>query len=59
MVIDTSVVKGVDLAGLSWGLAREVGAEGVVIISNPVSTRKVVFALESRGMPAFGAIFDS
>ncbi|KAK0629468.1 hypothetical protein B0T17DRAFT_489167 [Bombardia bombarda] len=33
--------------------------EAVVIISNQKVTKKVVYGLESRGVPAFGAIFDS
>lgn len=61
VVVDTQRLgkPGVDLGAVSWAVAAEMGAEAVVIISNPVTTRKVVFALEARGMPAFGAIFDS
>ncbi|KAH8911724.1 hypothetical protein BR93DRAFT_11996 [Coniochaeta sp. PMI_546] len=33
--------------------------EAVVIISNQKVTKKVVYGLESRGVPAYGAIFDS
>lgn len=33
--------------------------EAVVVISNQKVTRKVVYGLESRGLPAYGAIFDS
>ncbi|KAH8800122.1 hypothetical protein DL96DRAFT_863515 [Flagelloscypha sp. PMI_526] len=33
--------------------------EAVVIISNQKVTQKVVYGLESRGVPAYGAIFDS
>ncbi|KAH8896496.1 hypothetical protein GQ53DRAFT_714199 [Thozetella sp. PMI_491] len=33
--------------------------EAVVIISNMKVTKKVVYGLESRGVPAYGAIFDS
>lgn len=33
--------------------------EAVVVISNQAVTRKVVYGLESRGLPAYGAIFDS
>ncbi|KAF6822264.1 integral membrane protein [Colletotrichum plurivorum] len=40
--------------------ARQMGpCEAVVIISNQKVTRKVVYGLESRGVPAYGAIFDS
>ncbi|EFX03727.1 gramicidin s synthetase 1 [Grosmannia clavigera kw1407] len=33
--------------------------EAVVIISNQKVTRKVVYGLESRGVPTYGALFDS
>ena len=59
LVLDTQVTSKPDLSGLSFALAKSIGAEAVVIISNPWTTRKVVFDLESRGVPAFGAIFDS
>lgn len=61
MILDTQEegMKRPDLGALGYALARSEGAEAVVIISNPTVTRKVVFALESRGFPAFGAIFDS
>ncbi|KAH6641872.1 hypothetical protein F5144DRAFT_481874 [Chaetomium tenue] len=58
-----------DLVRLAWRVGeqgREVvrgegrrRAEAVVVISNQRVTRKVVYGLESRGMPAYGAIFDS
>ncbi|KAK1973998.1 tat pathway signal sequence [Colletotrichum cereale] len=39
---------------------RKTGpCEAVVVISNQKVTRKVVYGLESRGIPAYGAIFDS
>lgn len=39
---------------------KSVGpCEAVVIISNQKVTEKVVYGLESRGVPAYGAIFDS
>ncbi|OIW23513.1 hypothetical protein CONLIGDRAFT_624709 [Coniochaeta ligniaria NRRL 30616] len=33
--------------------------EAVVVISNQKVTKKVVYGLETRGVPAYGAIFDS
>lgn len=33
--------------------------EAVIVISNPKVTRKVVYGLECRGVPAYGVIFDS
>ncbi|KAK4039897.1 hypothetical protein C8A01DRAFT_36125 [Parachaetomium inaequale] len=72
VVIDTGVKgKGgrpdlVRLAYRVWEEGREVvpGAgkrrgEAVVVISNQRVTRKVVYGLESRGVAAYGAIFDS
>ncbi|KAL2152757.1 hypothetical protein VTH82DRAFT_5942 [Thermothelomyces myriococcoides] len=41
------------------GTNRTEKGEAVVIISNQRVTEKVVYGLESRGVPAFGAIFDS
>lgn len=46
--------KGVDGKGKGKGMC-----EAVVVISNQAVTRKVVYGLESRGVPAYGAIFDS
>ncbi|CAP60977.1 uncharacterized protein PODANS_2_13770 [Podospora anserina S mat+] len=44
----------------STGRKKIVGkCEAVVIISNQKLTEKVVYGLESRGVPAFGALFDS
>ncbi|RMY25062.1 hypothetical protein D0867_00957 [Hortaea werneckii] len=59
MVIDTKKTGHPDLIALSWGMVQEAKAEAVVIISNPRVTKNVVFGLEARGVPAFGAIFDS
>jgi len=44
---------------LVYGLAKESNAEAVVIISNPSLTKKIVYGMESRGIPAYGAIWDS
>ncbi len=44
---------------LTYRLVREFNAEAVVIISNESLTRKVVYGMMSRGIPAFGAIWDS
>ncbi len=44
---------------LVYRMVREFDAEAVVIISNEPLTRKVVYGMMSRGIPAFGAIWDS
>lgn len=42
-----------------YTLVKESDAEAVFIISNPKVTDMVVFGMQSRGIPAYGAIFDS
>jgi NAD(P)H-flavin reductase len=48
-----------DMSLLAWKLYSESGAEAVCVISNKRFTGKVVYDMESRGVPAYGAIFDS
>lgn len=59
VVIDTAKTGRPDLATEAYRLYRASGAEAVFVISNPAVTRKVVYALESRGVPVFAPIFDS
>ena len=44
---------------LTYRLVKEFDAEAVAIISNSKLTYKVVYGMMSRGIPAFGAIWDS
>lgn len=44
---------------LTYRLVKEFNAEAVAIISNRKLTEKVVYGMTSRGIPAFGAIWDS
>ncbi|KAH9886188.1 surfactin synthetase subunit 3 [Xylariomycetidae sp. FL2044] len=48
-----------DLAAMSYQMMMESQAEAVCIISNKKVTEQLVYRLEARGIPAFGAIFDS
>ena len=48
-----------DMVALTYQLVLESNAEAVFIISNPKVTAKVVYGMETRGIPAYGAIFDS
>ncbi|OCK77222.1 hypothetical protein K432DRAFT_304715 [Lepidopterella palustris CBS 459.81] len=48
-----------DIVAETYKLYVESGAEAVFIISNPKVTRKVVYGMETRGIAAYGAIFDS
>jgi hypothetical protein len=59
IIHDTKAQGRPDLAALSYHMYRESGAEAVCVISNQKVTQLVVYAMESRGIPAFGAIFDS
>lgn len=48
-----------DLVRMGYNMARTFGAEAVIIIANEKITKKVVYGLQTRGMPAYGAIWDS
>jgi len=48
-----------DMLALAWQLYKESDAEAVFIISNPGVTKSVVYGLESRGVAAYGPIWDS
>ncbi|KAG5659779.1 hypothetical protein KAF25_002338 [Fusarium avenaceum] len=48
-----------DIVLETYKLVVESDAEAVYIISNPKVTEKVVFGMRSRGVVAYGAIFDS
>jgi len=48
-----------DMVAITYALVREFDAEAVFIISNPKVTRKVVYGMNTRGIAAYGAIFDS
>ena len=59
LIIDTSTSGRPDLVQEAHDLYTETGAEAIFVISNPKVTRKVVYGLESRGLPAFAPVFDS
>ena len=44
---------------LTLKMVKEFDAEAVGVISNQPLTEKLVYGLNSRGIPAYGAIFDS
>ncbi|KAL1801509.1 hypothetical protein ACET3X_001851 [Alternaria dauci] len=48
-----------DMSLLTYRLFKESDAEAVLVISNKRFTQQIVFDMEKRGVPAFGAIFDS
>lgn len=59
VIHNTSTQGRPDLVAMACREVAQFGAEGVVIISNEKVTRKVVYGLETRGVAAFGAIWDS
>ena len=48
-----------DMVKLAYRMYKDFDAEAVCVISNQRLTQKVVYGLMSRGIPAFGAIWDS
>ncbi|KAJ7131668.1 hypothetical protein C8R43DRAFT_656846 [Mycena crocata] len=56
---DTRIDGRPDMVAITYKLVVESQAEAVFIISNPKLTRRVVYGMESRGIAAYGAIFDS
>ncbi|KAH6853259.1 hypothetical protein B0I37DRAFT_302994 [Chaetomium sp. MPI-CAGE-AT-0009] len=59
VVIDTSVTGRVDMFPVVLRLYKEFNADAVCVISNPMMTRSLVYNLETRGIAAYGPIFDS
>ena len=59
MIIDTRATGRPDMVALAYHLFLESKAEAVFVLSNARLTRKVVYGMESRGVPAFGPVFDS
>ena len=59
VVIDTSVSGRVDMLPIVLKLYKEFDAQAVCVISNMPVTKGLVYALETRGIAAYGPIFDS
>ncbi|MFF7789096.1 hypothetical protein [Streptomyces sp. NPDC007991] len=59
LVWDTSRHGKPDMVRLAHAAYRDFGAEAVICISNKRLTWQVVHGLERRGVPAYGAIWDS
>src|SRR5947207_15826519 len=59
VIHDSKALGRPNMVQLSYNVAKDFGAEAVIIIANEKITKKVVYGLESRGMQAFGAIWDS
>ncbi|WP_330304411.1 MULTISPECIES: hypothetical protein [unclassified Streptomyces] len=59
LVWDTSRHGKPDMVRLAYAAYRDFDAEAVICISNKKLTWQVVQGLEQRGIPAYGAIWDS
>lgn len=59
VVHDTKIKGRPDLVRMGYNMAASFGAEAVIIIANEKITKKVVYGLETRGIAAYGAIWDS
>ncbi|KAI4249173.1 MAG: hypothetical protein L6R40_000631 [Gallowayella cf. fulva] len=59
MIINTRASGRPDMVALAYHLYVQSNAEAVFCISNPSLTRKIVYGMESRGIPAYGPIWDS
>ncbi|MBA2805995.1 hypothetical protein E0500_000555 [Streptomyces sp. KM273126] len=59
LIRDTSLHGKPDMVRLAYAAYRDFGAEAVICISNKKLTWQVVHGLERRGIPAYGAIWDS
>lgn len=59
IIHDTRADGRPNMVELTYQLYVESQAEAVFVISNPRLTRKIVYSMESRGVPAFGPIWDS
>ncbi|KIJ53441.1 hypothetical protein M422DRAFT_64469 [Sphaerobolus stellatus SS14] len=59
VIYDTRKHGKPDMVKLTYRLVKEFNAEAVCVISNKKLTDLVVYGMMSRGIPAFGAIWDS
>ncbi len=59
LIWDTNENGRPDLVQLAYDAVQEFDAEAVIVISNKKLTWQVVYGMESRGIPAYGAIWDS
>jgi len=59
VIIDTAAVGRKDVVSLAYRMYTEEKAEAIFCVSNRELTKKLVYEMESRGVPAFGPIWDS
>lgn len=59
LVVDTDALGRPDLVRVGYALFHTVRAEAVFVLSNEAVTRRVVYGLRCKGVPAMGPVFDS
>lgn len=59
VIWDTNKLGRPDMVKLSYNLAKQFKAEAVIVIANEKITKNIVYGLETRGVHAYGAIWDS
>ena len=59
LIWDTDALGKPDLSQLALEAVRKTGAEAVIVISNQKLTKRVIQDVQSQGIPAYGAIWDS
>jgi NAD(P)H-flavin reductase len=59
VIHDTKTQGRPDLVRMGYNMVQNFGAEAVIIIANEKITKKVVYGLQTRGVAAYGAIWDS
>lgn len=59
LIWDTNERGRPNLVQLAYDAVHAFDAEAVIVISNKKLTWEVVYGMESRGIPAYGAIWDS
>ncbi|KAF9451754.1 hypothetical protein P691DRAFT_723282 [Macrolepiota fuliginosa MF-IS2] len=59
IIHDTTIHGKPDMVNLVYSVAKEFQPEAICVVSNRQLTSKIVYAMVSRGIPAFGPIWDS
>ena len=59
IIWDTDTQGKPDMVRLAYAAYTQFNAEAVICIANQKLTNAVVYGMESRGIPAYGAIWDS
>jgi len=59
LIVDRDNCNNLCIERLAFDSYKKEGAEAIFVLSNPMFTKELVYALECRGVPTFGPIWDS